>query len=100
MHLRWTIRFGFALWVSWLAGCSREPSPGAAAPQVPVTAAPVPTAVVVAETDGFEEVLPRIGEVPGYIGSEACRECHADQHASWHRSYHRTMTQLAVPGAV
>lgn len=100
MHLRWTIRFGFALWVSWLAGCSREPSPGAAAPPVPATAAPVPTSIAVAETDGFEEVLPRVGKVPGYIGSEACRECHADQHASWHRSYHRTMTQLAAPGAV
>ena len=33
----------------------------------------------------------------GYVTSETCRECHADQHASWHRTYHRTMTQLATP---
>jgi hypothetical protein len=29
----------------------------------------------------------------GYVGSQACQECHADNHASWHASFHRTMTQ-------
>ena len=37
---------------------------------------------------------------PGYIGSDSCRTCHAEQHQSWHRSYHRTMTQVASPDAV
>ncbi len=36
----------------------------------------------------------------GYVGSEACRACHADNHASWSASYHRRMTQEARPGAV
>jgi len=38
--------------------------------------------------------LPKLGQVPHYVGSADCRECHRDQHSSWHRSYHRTMTQL------
>ncbi len=29
-----------------------------------------------------------------YVGSEGCRECHANEHRSWHASYHRTMTQV------
>src|SRR5262245_33930174 len=29
----------------------------------------------------------------GYVGSDACRECHAANHTSWHASFHRTMTQ-------
>jgi hypothetical protein len=33
----------------------------------------------------------------GYVGSAACRKCHADQHASWHRTFHRTMTTEATP---
>src|SRR5262245_27940786 len=36
----------------------------------------------------------------GYIGSGACRECHADRYASWHASFHRTMTQAPGAGAV
>lgn len=36
----------------------------------------------------------------GYVGSEACRACHADNHTSWFASYHRTMTQEAKRGAV
>jgi hypothetical protein len=28
-----------------------------------------------------------------YVGSETCRECHAENHASWQASFHRTMTQ-------
>ena len=41
-------------------------------------------------------------EVPadGYISSESCRECHAQEHETWHASYHRTMTQPATPEAV
>src|SRR5262249_31663447 len=31
----------------------------------------------------------------GFVGSAACKECHADQYASWYRTYHRTMTQPA-----
>jgi hypothetical protein len=39
----------------------------------------------------------RPAEVPthGYVGSSACKGCHADNHATWTASYHRTMTQVA-----
>lgn len=33
----------------------------------------------------------------GYVGSDACKECHQENHSSWFASYHRTMTQLATP---
>jgi hypothetical protein len=58
--------------------------------------------VVFPATDAVHEdsLLPRVGELAGYIGSSACKDCHEKQYASWHRSYHRTMTQLPVPGAV
>ena len=35
-----------------------------------------------------------------YVGSESCRECHAENHASWSASYHRRMTQAATPESV
>jgi len=31
----------------------------------------------------------------GYVGSAACKECHADEFSSWHSSYHSSMTQIA-----
>ncbi len=31
----------------------------------------------------------------GYVGSVACKECHADEFSSWHSSYHSSMTQVA-----
>ncbi len=37
---------------------------------------------------------PLVQPTRGYVGSAACRSCHAAEHASWHRSYHRTMTQV------
>ncbi|MCC9603857.1 C cytochrome precursor [Stieleria sp. JC731] len=41
-------------------------------------------------------------EVPndGYVGSDACKECHAENHATWEASYHSTMTQVADPEIV
>ena len=41
-------------------------------------------------------------EVPadGYVGSDACRSCHAHNHRTWHASYHRTMTQVPTPDNV
>ena len=41
-------------------------------------------------------------EVPdhGYLGSDACRDCHPQNHATWFASYHRTMTQVAQPDVV
>ncbi len=33
----------------------------------------------------------------GYLGSDSCKECHAEHHQSWHTSYHRTMTQVINP---
>ena len=36
----------------------------------------------------------------GYLGSDACIECHESEHASWHHSYHRSMTQLMTSETV
>lgn len=38
---------------------------------------------------------PAVRPGDGYVGSAACRSCHAAEHASWRASYHRTMTQEA-----
>lgn len=44
--------------------------------------------------------LPQQTSSKGFVSSDACRECHAEQYDSWHDSYHRSMTQLATPDAV
>jgi len=36
----------------------------------------------------------------GYVGSESCVECHAENHASWSASFHRAMTQDPTPASV
>jgi hypothetical protein len=36
----------------------------------------------------------------GYVGSNACKECHKREHETWHASYHRTMTQVASEQSV
>ena len=36
----------------------------------------------------------------GYVGSNACKECHQENHSTWKASYHRTMTQIADPDVV
>lgn len=38
-------------------------------------------------------IVPTQGGPAGYVGSEACRDCHRDAFTSWHRTFHRTMTQ-------
>jgi len=43
---------------------------------------------------------PRVDRSGGYVGSDACAECHPDEHASWSASYHRTMTRRALPEAL
>jgi hypothetical protein len=35
-----------------------------------------------------------------FVGSDACRRCHAEQHATWYRTFHRTMTQEASTESV
>jgi predicted CXXCH cytochrome family protein len=35
-----------------------------------------------------------------YVGSNACRECHAKQFDSWRRTFHSTMTQLPTRASV
>lgn len=40
---------------------------------------------------------PAIERIAGYLGSDSCKECHAEYHQSWHASYHRTMTQPVTP---
>jgi formate-dependent nitrite reductase cytochrome c552 subunit len=39
-------------------------------------------------------------DADGYVGSEACRACHAHEHQTWHDSYHRKMTQIASKDSV
>ena len=36
----------------------------------------------------------------GYVGAEACGDCHADRHRSWYQTFHRTMTQTAGADSV
>ena len=36
----------------------------------------------------------------GYVGSVACRRCHAEHYASWGRTFHRSMTAEATPASV
>lgn len=48
----------------------------------------------------LDHVPARLEPQFGYVGSEACRDCHPRQHDSWHDSYHRTMTQPATPETV
>lgn len=48
----------------------------------------------------IEDVRPLQQATGDYVGSAACRKCHADQHATWHASYHRTMTQVAQPDSI
>lgn len=43
----------------------------------------------------LSEFRPQQEPQDGFVGSESCQECHANQHESWHASYHRTMTQVA-----
>ncbi len=80
-----------------LPGCSRQEAPGDSTPREQSSAS-VRTAG--APSTDLEGGIPRQGGPDGYIGSESCRDCHADQFQSWHRTYHRTMTQLASPETV
>jgi predicted CXXCH cytochrome family protein len=43
-----------------------------------------------------ELAAPRDLHGTGYVGSAACRRCHAEQYASWRRTFHRTMTTEAT----
>ncbi|MFK8111537.1 MAG: multiheme c-type cytochrome [Rubripirellula sp.] len=45
-------------------------------------------------TVAVSKARPIVADANGYLGSAACKDCHADQFQSWHRSYHRTMTQV------
>jgi predicted CXXCH cytochrome family protein len=48
-----------------------------------------------------EPVASRVSApVPDYVGSTACRDCHAAAYAAWNTSDHRHAMQTAVPGAV
>ena len=46
------------------------------------------------------ENRPIQSEMAGYVTSNACRACHAENYASWHGSFHRTMTQVATAGSI
>ncbi len=70
---------GIALLV--LEGCGNEPAQPASPSPRGASVQPVALAAS------------REGRPDGYVGAEACGQCHEDQHKSWHRSFHRTMTQ-------
>ena len=84
-------------------GCDRRPSPGVPASGLATEARDNPVSSVAPEAEGGPRVIgaaPRVGGPSGYVGSEACRECHVEAHASWQASYHRTMTQLPGTNAI
>ena len=83
---RWVALFGAVIGLA-LIGC-RERGDGAAAP-----------ALVVSDTE-LAAHRPVETAADEYVGSDACRECHARNHETWHASYHRTMTQLASPASI
>ena len=80
----------------------------------PIAAPDIVTPPTVVEpgqaTDAVQEDLPTTTKLAafrpievsdhGYIGSEACRDCHPQNHESWFASYHRTMTQVATPDVI
>lgn len=86
----------FAGLLAAIAGCSRSDSPT----PTPTPAPPAAAAAPEPAGDHFQDSLPRQGGPEGYVGSESCKPCHADQFNSWHRTYHRTMTQYATPETV
>jgi hypothetical protein len=64
-----------------------------------------PLAAFAALRFGFDPVAkeaggPLIHRDGGFIGSNACRACHAEHFESWQRTFHRTMTQLASAQSV
>ncbi|MCH2125322.1 MAG: hypothetical protein MK165_11040 [Pirellulaceae bacterium] len=61
-----------------------DPNPQPALPSVP----PLKKITL----DRGEPPIVQLGK--GYVGSEACRECHERNFETWHASYHRTMTQV------
>ncbi len=66
-----------ALIAMLIAGCSEAPEQTSAPP-------PVPAASVAAD----------------YVGSEACRDCHAAEHAAWLNSHHDLALQPATPDTI
>ncbi|WP_419188959.1 multiheme c-type cytochrome [Stieleria marina] len=50
--------------------------------------------------ENMSSTFPSEVPVGGFVGSDACIDCHQDNHASWQASYHRTMTQVASPDAL
>jgi predicted CXXCH cytochrome family protein len=75
-----------------IAGCSKEKTGG---PQASAQQQQQESSAA-----GFENTLPEVRGVSGYVGSSGCKECHQDQYSSWHRSYHRTMTQVVSDESV
>jgi predicted CXXCH cytochrome family protein len=47
-----------------------------------------------------ELATPRDLHGTAYVGSLACRRCHAEHYQTWHGTFHRTMTTEATPANV
>jgi len=89
-----------------LVGCneSSETNPVSTPPSSAITPNVVPIAHRTRDTVRSKNESPRQSPWPaspdlhreeGYVGSEACKECHAGEFTSWHSSYHSSMTQIA-----
>lgn len=59
-----------------------------------------PTVAAIPKHSDLEPFRPIEVASHGYVGSDACKDCHQDNHASWFASYHRSMTQVATPEAI
>jgi len=76
-------------------GCRGKTKPNKAATESTTAVDSKPKLVVAPEKNRPVEVAS-----DGFVQSEACRECHAEQFESWHDSYHSKMTQLASTDSV
>lgn len=74
----------------------------AASPPTPPAPGPVKAVAPNAKISlaKLQDLRPEEVTTHGYVGSDACIECHAENHATWDASYHSKMTQVADPAKV
>jgi hypothetical protein len=90
---------GLGLWFQF----GREPTPNTIRVSPPPVTTPGGSEIVYTNgqhPQGLTAAMPKIEPRDGYVGSDVCLECHAQNHESWFNSYHRTMTQKATADVV
>ncbi|HQY70973.1 MAG TPA: multiheme c-type cytochrome [Pseudomonadales bacterium] len=97
-HRRWwpgllaaLAALGIAAWL--LSPRDAPPAAPAPATEAAATGAPTPPS----RPAGASAAPP---EVAGFVGSEACGECHRAEHAAWQGSQHARAMQHATPATV